>query len=899
MTWTSILSLAWASSAYAAAPEAPAAPAPPNSPPADSPPPENTADELPPLVKSPELIHFVEAAYPEAAKAQRAEGTVKLLIDIDEKGAVTNVVVPEPLGNGFDEAAVEAARQFQFSPAEDTTGPVPVQIEFAYGFVLDAAAKEGALPAEGPSNATISEGAAAPAEVPVNLDGALVEMGTRRPLVGFVVRVEPAGLEATTDEAGRYSFKGIPEGTAHVRVVRPGYDPVDQEVTITAGKLTTVKLWIRSQSYEEQGIVGTYRKETAEVTQHTISMEEVRRVPGTFGDPIRVVQTLPGAARSPFGTGLLIIRGANPEDSAVYVDGIRIPYIYHLGGFESVINPDLVASVDYLPGGYGVNYGRTLGGSVDAKTTTTWPERTKVSWSTDILDSGGVVLGTAGKKNQHGFGFAARRSYVDLILPLIIRNSDFVIKPKWWDYQAKYQYLGSATDEFSVLAFGFRDDLIASAPPGTFSTDADSQGELGTSYATERVVIRWEHAVSDTLRLRIIPSFGNDYANIDVGNEWRVEQSQWLAEVRAELPWTPSEHLTITPGIDFIGGWATFEILLPLNPAEFAEIDPLAEHAPYTLSGGQDAWGPDPYVEADIRPLANLDMLRVTPGIRFTYVSVPGEITTWGFDPRISARFQPIPGSRAKGALGVYHQPPLPFQLYRPDDAEVDLDMQRAVSGSLGWEQDVGQSTHGSVELFYRWSDQLIVPAQNFESLDDQYFTNHGVGRAYGMELLLRRDPVGRFFGWVSYTLSKSERRDEPDQDWYRFDFDQTHILVATGGYKLPYDLEVSAKAQYVTGNPTTPYAGGVYDVDQDLYQAFPSSARNSERVPPYWTVSARVDKLFTFRNWQLDLFVDFLNALHGVNPEFEVYNYDYTASTYVQGLPFIPSPGFEAKFEF
>ena len=90
-----------------------------------------------------------------------------------------------------------------------------------------------------------------------------------------------------------------------------------------------------------------------------------------------------------------------------------------------------------------------------------------------------------------------------------------------------------------------------------------------------------------------------------------------------------------------------------------------------------------------------------------------------------------------------------------------------------------------------------------------------------------------------------------------------------------------------------------MYDIDQDVYQAFPSSARNSERVPPYWTVSARVDKLFTFRSWQLDVFVDFLNAIHGVNPEFQVYNYDYTSSRYVHGLPFIPCPGFEAKFEF
>jgi hypothetical protein len=90
-----------------------------------------------------------------------------------------------------------------------------------------------------------------------------------------------------------------------------------------------------------------------------------------------------------------------------------------------------------------------------------------------------------------------------------------------------------------------------------------------------------------------------------------------------------------------------------------------------------------------------------------------------------------------------------------------------------------------------------------------------------------------------------------------------------------------------------------VYDVDQDSYTAFPTGAYNSERLPPFWAVSARIDKLFTFKSWQLLLYVDLINALHGDNPEFEQYNYDYTEKTYFKGLPFIPSPGFEAKVEF
>lgn len=862
----------------------------------DAPPPTAggapTEEELPPIVKAPAVVTYVEAAYPPEAKAAGIEGTVGLALTIDETGAVTAAEVIRPAGNGFDEAALAAARAMTFSPAEDPSGPVAVVIEFNYGFVLDVTTREDAVP-EAPTPETPA------AEAPVNLDGTLLEMGTRRPLAGLPVHLEPQGLDTLSDAEGHYAFRGVPAGPVSVVVNYPGYDRVAQAVEVVGDQLTSVKIWLRNQNYDDGVVMGVYRKETVEVTRREISMAEIRRVPGTFGDPIRVIQSLPGAARAPFGTGLLIIRGSNPEDSGVYVDGIRIPYIYHLGGFESVINPDLVAGVDYLPGGFGVAYGRSTGGVVDVTTSEEFPERKKLTWSTDVLDSGIMMQGRFGKKGQHGIGIAARRSYIDALLPIFVADTGFVVKPVWYDFQAKYAALGGK-DHFSVMVFGFRDDLIASSPDGNAQgTDTSTQGDLGTSYSTYRILAKWEHPFSDTLKLKLVPAFGNDWASLTVGDQWRVVQSQWLAEIRAELPWTPNEHLTVTPGLDFLGGVSPFSISLPFDPAQFAETDPLAEREPYTVEDTQWGWGPDPYVAVTWRPLSDPEKLVLTPGARLTLVSIPGELTTLGFDPRIGAKFALGPTSRVKGGLGLYHQPPQPFESYTPDDTPVNLQQEQALAATLGWEQDVGPAIHGELEVFYKKLDQLIVGNPNFGSLDDAFFVNEGIGRAYGLEFILRHDPVGRLFGWVSYTLSRSERKDGPDEDWYLFDFDQTHIFSAVAGYKLPYDFEISAKGQYVTGNPTTPYSFGVYDVDQDYYEGFSTGAYNSERLPPYWAVSARFDKLFTFRSFQLDLYVDLLNVVNGENPEFEVYNYDYTEKRYISGIPFIPGPGFELKFEF
>ena len=511
--------------------------------------PVEDSEDVKPLVSMPELLEYVQAPYPEAAKEAGVEGTVRLLIEIDAEGEVTYIEVLQPAGSGFDEAAVAAAWQFYFKPAADEDGPTPVAIEFDYGFILDSSTVEDAVPEE----------EIPPEILPVNLEGSLLEKGTRRPLPEIpVFLIGPDGTplaQTETDGEGRYSFRGAPVGPVTVASVYAGYERVERPVEIIAGEVTDLKLWIRNLSYRDDELVGLYRRESADITQRVISVAEVRRIPGTFGDPVRVIQNLPGAARSPFGTGGLVIRGANPEDSAVYIDGIRIPLIYHLGGYVSVINSDLIEAVNYLPGSYGVQYGRSMGGVVDVTTKQEFPETARASWSTDLLDSGGVYQGRVGE--DWGVAIAARRSYIDAVLTIdgLLPNPSLTVRPRWYDYQLKADRLDTERDRLSVFIFGFQDDLLVSTGDGfAQGTDADTQGALGTTYSTHRGYVLWEHPFSDQLTLRLIPSLGIDGAAFSLGSDTRIDQWQVLAEVRSELIYTPSEAVTVTSGVDFIGG---------------------------------------------------------------------------------------------------------------------------------------------------------------------------------------------------------------------------------------------------------------------------------------------------------------------------------------------------------
>ena len=107
------------------------------------------------------------------------------------------------------------------------------------------------------------------------------------------------------------------------------------------------------------------RKPPPAVTRYELAQPELKVVPGTFGDPLRVVQNLPGVARTPFGLGALVIRGASPNDSGIYVEGHKIPLLYHFLVGPGVLAPELIDRIDFFPGNFGVNYGRVTAGVVD------------------------------------------------------------------------------------------------------------------------------------------------------------------------------------------------------------------------------------------------------------------------------------------------------------------------------------------------------------------------------------------------------------------------------------------------------------------------------------------------------------------------------------------------------
>jgi len=171
-----------------------------------------------------------------------------------------------------------------------------------------------------------------------------------------------------------------------------------------------------------------------------------------------------------------------------------------------------------------------------------------------------------------------------------------------------------------------------------------------------------------------------------------------------------------------------------------------------------------------------------------------------------------------------------------------------------------------------------------------------GIGRIYGLEFLLRKPLGDNFFGWLSYTLMKSERRTDENAPFIRFDFDQTHILTLIGSYRLPYNWQIGARFRLVSGNPFTPVEDSAFDAATGETTPI-LGPENSARLPVFHQLDLRVDKTWNYRALRVTAYLDIQNVYNAKNVEFINYSYDFRDSVPLLSLPTAPSIGFKLEF--
>ncbi|MBF5046599.1 TonB family protein [Aggregicoccus sp. 17bor-14] len=856
------------------------------------------------LTRPPELEHTVEAVYPPEAAQQGLTASVRFFLTIDASGAVAEALVQDgPVGHGFDEAALAAVRQFRFRPAEVDGVPAPVQLEYTYHFTL--------APPPSPEPAA----AAVPRAV---LRGQLLSRGSRARVPSATVRCGDGAdaPEAESDAEGRFTLDA-PAGACAVSVVAPGHQLFRTQEQLAANETLEVAYYLVPQGTGLQTIVhGT--REKKEVVRRTLNRDEATKTPGTMGDPIRVLQTLPGLARAPYLSGDLLVRGSNPGQTSALMDGVKIPLLFHLLGGPSVINPEFIDSLDFYPGGFGSQYGRAVGGIADVATRKGASDTLHGSFKVDVLDT--ALFLEAPMTDGVSVSGAVRRSYVDTVLKAVLPQKEsggtLVIVPRYYDYQLRVD-VGARAEEgrpagrstYSVMGFGSDDQLRL------VDTGGDNDRDYDVSFHThfDRLRGAWNYRHGG-LSSTFVPYVGYDRLTSDFGNN-DEHDSLWSLGARETLALELSSRVTARVGADLLYSRMSAHLQLPVATDD--ELVPFPGSAPrgetqtlHESLGGLDG---ALFVEADLK----LGRLTATPGLRANLGRTSGH-SPMALDPRLFLRLQTGEHTALKGSLGLYSQSPDVWQFMRLPYGNPELGYARAFQSSLGVEHHFDDSFSVDVTGFFNRRYANVVAPGQVHVLPDgsvarERYSNDGLGRAYGVEVMVKKELTERFSGWLSYTLSHAEDGragadpQSPSQGAFGegqtlgYDlspYDQTHVLTLVGSYKLPHGWELGGRFRFTSGRPVTPlvHDSDLYQVDGNQYGTV-RGLLLSERTRGFHQLDMRVEKGWTFERWTLSAYLDVQNLYNAQNQEGVLTDYRNRREYELPGLPILPVVGVKGSF--
>lgn len=520
---------------------------------------------------------------------------------------------------------------------------------------------------------------------------------------------------------------------------------------------------------------------------------DTRLIPGAFADPFRVVEILPGVAPILSGLPYFFVRGAPPGDVGYFIDGIRVPLLFHVGAGPSVIAPALVDNVELLPSAYPARFGRFAGGIMAGETTA--PSSVgRAEAQARVFDAGALIEQPfAGGRGSALV--AGRYSYTQALLAVVAPEYEL----GYWDYQARVSYSTSQRNRFSVLGFGAFDHL-----------GNQDLGQTLFDVQFHRLDLRWDHA-SATGRARLGLTLGADERlSSDEGDAapngvsdtkqigLRFEGSQRLFE-----------------GVELRGG---FDANLERYDDEHEQREQFALVYPARTDANLGLWS-----ELSLKPRRGF---QIVPGFRLDLSRSRGESHSFP-EPRLATRVRIVPKLAWLSGFGLTHQLPS-YRVYVPgaQASALELGVQRAYQATQGFELALPKSMYARATAFHSW-----IETREFQA----------TARNYGLELFLRRDFAERLGGFLSYTLSRTERAAGSFEALSSFD--RPHVLSAVLGYDLGAGFRLGGRAYYASGRryvvacPTPDCGPG----DADPNQARPYLQQG--RVAAFFRVDVRFEK--------------------------------------------------------
>ncbi|MEZ4403487.1 MAG: TonB-dependent receptor [Kofleriaceae bacterium] len=715
--------------------------------------------------------------------------------------------------------------------------------------------------------------------------GNVLDGSTLKPVAGATLTI--GDVTITTDKVGGFKLD-LPPGPNLVSARAGGYDDGLDELTVPEGGLTDyVVLLFRPGAAAEVVELEDDAPVPPPPGKQDIPREQITRIPGSRGDALTAVRSLPGvgnAVGGGSGPGLVVIRGAAPEDSKITIDGIEVPVLYHFFGLQSVLPSEFIANIEFLPGGFGPEEGRATGGVINVVTRAEAAPDTTGFAELSFINLAGFVQTPLSKAKGLTLTVAARRSLIDFILPAVVGDSvNFTTAPQYYDGQVRLDWRRREGERVSVLALTSF-DLLSLISKSFDPNEPQFTGGFDNETSFSKVIAQWSKA-SGPWTNRLVGAVGTAGFRVEIGSDRYIRARQYSAEVRDDVAWSADRALKLRGGAELRLNPRSIDVKFPQQPPEgqpppsnFSTL-PLIEQ---NFSFSTDVAGA--YLAADWRPTKRTTM---TGGLRADYFH---HLRAGTVGPRLQLSHQLDDQLTLRAAGGLYTRG---FEQAEAIPEYVQPERAWQVVG--GADVRLTDTVTATGSLFYTdRSSLLTVDPTLARTMPSASYVNTGTGRSYGVEYLVKAQ-MRKFFGWIAYTYSRSDRIDQPGADRRLFDFDQTHNVIAVGSWKLG-KWELGARWQYATGQPETPVTGSIYLADANAYVATYGPV-NSARIEDYHALDVRIDRKWKWASWELSAYLDVTNVYAHARVLGYSYNFDFSQREPITDLPFLPALGVRGSF--
>jgi CarboxypepD_reg-like domain/TonB-dependent Receptor Plug Domain len=662
------------------------------------------------------------------------------------------------------------------------------------------------------------------------INGYVREKGSGELLPGVSIYVKDKKIGTQTNNYGFYSLTLNSSEDITIVFSFVGYK---QEIkTLKIPKKLELNIELSPQNQELSEVVvradapqNQKVSESVQMSQISIPIQQIKEIPALLGekDVLKVLQLMPGVQKGSEGNSGIYVRGGGPDQNLLILDDAPVYNASHLFGFFSVFNGDALKSVELTKGGFPARFGGRLSSVIEMQMKEGNREKLHVEGGIGLIASRLVVESPIGESQKSSFLISGRRTYIDALVRPFIPKKDGDGGYYFYDLNAKINYEFSQKDRVYLSGY-FGQDKFFAINKNTYDNTED---EAGLQWGNQTGTFRWNHLFNERLFMNSSVIYSNYKFNVYALNQQKRQgklvenELSYISQIqdigfKSDFDYLPNPEHSIKAGFAVTSHQFSPSAIVVTD----VDIDKFTREVDRI-----DAVETGIYIEDTYKPF---EKLKINAGFRLSSFKT-NKVNYLNPEPRVALAFSARNDLAFKASFATMNQyihllsnsgASLPTDLWVP--ATDKLPAQRSRQIAFGVAKDFNEKNLAlTVEGYYKEMDNIVAlregasflledgpevlakDKENGKTWDDQ--ATFGRGRSYGGEILLQRK-IGKFSGWVGYTLSfirhQFDELNFGQEFWAKYD--RRHDLSVVGIYRLSPRITLSGTWIYGTGNALT-----------------------------------------------------------------------------------------------